>query len=226
MSEPEAKLGLVARPETRTHLAQWTRGAAFYIARARLREIVPSQMATKLAGYTEHEKAVLKKCRRNALIGGLQWGIPSLLPLWVMFRARLLPPLLAPPCYTAGFVLFSLLGSMSKNNSCIERILEMEDSELANKLRKKLPRQAKLHDKKTRGQLLIPNETESGNDSVSEPASWTTHLESSREGRGRSHYDDDRTGSSSGSEWMQRQDSKGSVRKNKYGDIVVDDDVK
>ena len=178
-------------------------------------------MATELAGYTEREKAVLKKCRRNALIGGLQWGIPSFLPLWVVFRARLLPPLLATPCYTAGFVLFSLLGSMSKNDSCIESILDMEDSELANKLRKKLPRQAKLHDKNK----MREKTTSAESDPLSEPTSQAAHVESSSEERVRAN-DNRRYGTGSSSEWMQRQDSKGSVRKNKYGDIIFDDDVK
>ena len=182
-------------------------------------------MATELAGYTEREKAVLKKCRRNALIGGLQWGIPSLLPLWVVFRARLLPPLLATPCYTAGFVLFSLLGSMSKNDSCIESILDMEDSELANKLRKKLPRQAKLYDKNREKTTSATSSKGTGSDTLSEPTSRAAHVESSSEERVRAS-DNRRYGTGSSSEWMQRQDSKGSVRKNKYGDIIFDDDVK
>ena len=106
-------------------------------------------MATKLS---ERERAVLHDCKRKSTFGGLKWGVSSLLPLWVAFRAGLLPRFIAAPCYTASFVLFSILGAMSNNESCIENILDLEDSELAVKLRKSLPRQARRYDQKRRAQ--------------------------------------------------------------------------
>lgn len=188
-------------------------------------------MATKLAGYTDRERAVLKQCRRKSIAGGLKWGLPSLLPLWVAFKARLLPPVLAPPSYTVAFVVFSLLGSMSQNDSCIESILDMENSELAEKLRKRLPKQASRYDKKKalRTSRTTKDDSTTGTSdrtltTVSEapPYAFTgKHVESSREKR-ESHAG----GGGGDREWMQRQDDKRAVRKNKYGDIVYDDDIR
>ena len=191
-------------------------------------------MATKLAGYTDRERAVLKECRRKAIAGGLKWGLPSLLPLWVAFKARLLPPLLAPPSYTVAFVVFSLLGSMSQNDSCIESILDMEDSKLAEKLRKRLPKQAGRYDRQKALRISRNKRDDSttatdDRTTVAEapPYAFTEkHVESLRDGReSRVGGSGDRSRDSASGEWMQRQDDKRAVRKNKYGDIVFDDDV-
>ena len=177
-------------------------------------------MATNLAGYTERERAALKECRKNTILGGLKWGLPSLLPLWAAFRARLLPPFIAPATYTVSFVLFSFLGAMSQNNNCIDSILDMEDSELAEKLRKKLPRQARLYDKR---KALTSNDLGSG-----ARTTMGQQLESPQRQQGRDKYGgvDDRERSALSGEWMQRQNDKRAIRRNKYGDIVFDDDVK
>lgn len=175
-------------------------------------------MATKLSGYTDRERAVLRECKERSIVGGLSWGLSSLLPLWVAFKARLLPRSMAAPSYTTAFVLFSLLGSMSNNNSCIESILDMEDSELAEKLRKSLPKQARLYDKKkalrnsspTRDDTTPNRRLGGGGEPVqSEQYSAGGHSSASPSG-----------------EWMQRQDSKRTLRRNQYGDPVFDDDVK
>ena len=105
-------------------------------------------MATKLAGYSEREREVLQDCRRKSAVGALKWALPSLVPLWVGLRSGFLPRIAAAPLYTTSFVVFSFLGAMSHNDSCIESILSLEDSELAAKLRKSLPRQSKRYDQK------------------------------------------------------------------------------
>ena len=196
-------------------------------------------MAAKLADYSERERAVLQDCRRNTITGGLKWGLPSLLPLWVAFKARLLPRFLAPSSYTVAFVLFSLLGSMSQNDSCIEKILDMEDSELAEKLRKSLPRKARIYDRKKRKALekstdrkareVVSMTTSERTDSVP----YTGHgigqqcetSHSLRGGYSEGVNDRDSSGSGGG-DWMERQDKKGAVRRNKYGDIIFEDDIK
>ena len=184
-------------------------------------------MSSKLEGLglTEQEKAVLKECRRRSIMGGITWGVPSLLPLWAVFRAKLLPRFLAPPSYTVAFVLFSLLGSMSKNDSCIDSILDTEDSQLAQKIRKSMPSQAQRYDKRRRFKTSITTDNQSPTDSASTEApsyaeeqsgsSWDVEREEYRGGTG--------AGNSGSGEWMQRQDDKRAVRRNKYGDIVFND---
>ena len=193
-------------------------------------------MATKLAGYTDRERAVLKECRRKSIAGGLKWGLPSLLPLWVAFKARLLPPVLAPPSYTVAFVVFTLLGSMAQNDSCIESILDIEDSELAEKLRKKLPRQAGRYDRQKALRTSRTKKDDSTTATVDRtpttvsdtpPYAFTgEHVESSWQGRESRGGGGGGGGDSGSGEWMQRQDDKRAVRRNKYGDIVYDDDIK
>ena len=190
-------------------------------------------MATRLSNYSEEERAVLHDCRRKSVLSDLKWGLPSLLPLWMSFRAGLLPRFAAVPIYTASFVLFSFLGAMSNNHTCIENILALEDSELAAKLRKSLPRQAREYDlKKTRESSIRSRETSSsGTEGVAVTDNSTTRevrsqwvdkgwgMEGRRGSGGRGEVRD-------GGEWMERQDNRRAVRRNKYGDIVFDDDVK
>ena len=101
----------------------------------------------------------------------------------------------------------------------------MEDSELAKDLRKRLPRQAKLHDKmKARERRKLTTTSESAGAMSDHTAtgsdSRTTQFEPSTQVMKDRHLHRDK---GSGGKWMQGQDSKGSVRRNKYGDIVYDD---
>lgn len=103
---------------------------------------------------------------------------------------------------------------MSNNSSCIESILDMENSELAERMRKRLPKQARLYDKKK------------GLSTGAETPTYTVTGEQSQNQEERQLrvgvYDKD----SASGDWMQRQDNKRALRRNKYGDIVYDDDVK
>ena len=184
-------------------------------------------MATKLSGYSERERAVLHECRSKSALGGLKWGLPSLVPLWAAFRAGLLPRFAAAPCYTVSFVLFSFLGAMSNNQSCIENILALEDSELAGKLRKSLPRQARRFDQKRARESSSMTRGRAEGDMASSEATrrrvdmsqWAGQ-DRGREGKGGGGGDGD------GGALMERQDKGRGVRKNKYGDVIFDDDVK
>lgn len=168
-------------------------------------------MATKLS---DRERAVLKDCRKQSIVGGLKWGLSSLLPLWVAFKAGLLPRVIAAPSYTTAFVLFSLLGSMSNNDSCIESILDMEGSELAEKLRKSLPKQAELYDRRK----ALRSSSPTRDDTIPNRELQPVQSEQYNVG-GHSNV-------TPSGDWMQRQDSKRALRRNKYGDPVFDDDVK
>lgn len=163
--------------------------------------------------FTDRERAVLKDCRKKSIVGGLKWGLPSLFPLWVAFKTRLLPPFIAAPSYTTAFVLFSLLGSMSNNNSCIESILDMEGSELAEKLRKSLPKQAEQYDRRKALRNSSPTREDSTPNELQPVQSEQYNV------GGHSNV-------SPSGDWIQRQDSKRPLRRNKYGDLVFDDDVK
>lgn len=181
-------------------------------------------MATKLAGYTDQERAVLRDCRKKSIVGGLTWGIPSLLPLWVVFKAGIMPRSMAAPSYTVAFVLFSLLGTMSNNNACIESILDMEDSKLAEKLRKSLPKQARLYDK--RKALRSSSPTTREDKGTTDDVTRIRELDPVQSEQEKMYDVGGHSSTSSSGEWMQRQDSKRAVRRNKYGDPVFEDDVK
>jgi hypothetical protein len=191
-------------------------------------------MATKLSGYSEREREVLHECRSKSALGGLKWGLPSLLPLWAAFRAGLLPRFAAAPCYTVSFVLFSFLGAMSNNQSCIENILALEDSELAGKLRKSLPRQARRYDQKrarerssmTRGREISTSSNAAEGDMASGEATRRRVDMSQWAGQGREREGKGGGGGDGDGVWMERQDRGRGVRRNKYGDVIFDDDVK
>lgn len=162
--------------------------------------------ALRVPGLTERERSILKECRKEMLVGGLSWGITSLFPLWAAFRVKLLPAPTAPAFYTVAFVVFSLLGCRSKNRKCIDKILDMEDSQLAEKIRKTLPPQAKRYDKlKTAQEPEIVKGTDQNLHSSKYSAS-SVHRENSTPVLG-----------------MQEDINKGALHRNKYGDFVYND---
>lgn len=183
----------------------------------------PAKMASK---FTEQERAVLKECKRKALLEGLSWGASSVLLVWVTVRTRLLSPAFAPAGYTVAFVLFSFLGSMSRSSACIDKILDMEDSKLAQEVRKSLPQQARRYDEQKRlrkAEKKDKYQTPGGSGDVPATStdrlapsgpSWSSYQGSSSRGAGQEESND---------AMPQRERP---LRRNKYGDLVYDDDYK
>ena len=116
---------------------------------------------------------------------------------------------------------------MSHNDSCIESILALEGSELAAKLRKSLPRQAKRYDEKrarsvsSSGRVVNPSEAGQGpgTERVAEVSRAQQKRGENEGGRGSSER------SRGDGEWMERQDRR-AVRRNKYGDEIFEDNIK
>jgi len=182
--------------------------------------------------FTEQERAVLKECKRKALVEGLSWGASSLLLVWVTVRTRLLSRAMAPAGYAAAFVLFSFLGSMSRGSACIDKILDMEDSQLAQEIRRSLPHQARRYDRQKRLRKVEKMDKAEKKDLYQTPSvgddvpatstdrlapsspSWSSHQGSFSRGA--------RQGESSDTPPQQEK----LLRRNKYGDLVYDDDYK
>ena len=109
----------------------------------------------------------------------------------------------------------------------------MEDSQLAQKIRKSMPSQAQRYDKRRRVKTSRTTDNQSPADSASTEASsnaeersgssWSVEREEYRGETGAGSSGGTGAGNSGSGEWMQRQDDKRAVRRNKYGDIVFDD---
>lgn len=183
--------------------------------------------------FTEQERAVLKECKRKALLKGLSWGASSLLLVWVTVRTRLLSRAVAPAGYAVAFVLFSFLGSMSRGDACIDKILDMEDSKLAQEVRRSLPQQARRYDNRKRLRNAEKKDKAErkdtyqspgvGSDVADVPTTSTDRLAPSSPSWS-SYQDSFSRGASQRESSDTKPQQERPLRRNKYGDPVYDDD--
>ncbi|XP_019850843.1 PREDICTED: uncharacterized protein LOC109581290 isoform X2 [Amphimedon queenslandica] len=86
----------------------------------------------------EEEKAVLVECRRNSLIRGAAVGLGSILGLrYLMSQGKVPAHVMRWPVfyYSGVFFLMGMLGVSSYRKRCLDKLMALENSNLANMMR-------------------------------------------------------------------------------------------